>query len=156
MMMDYTYSTSTLLGVVDTKLPYYERLINGHAVDYHITHDPNVGTHTIVAKIHDDCQNDVLQDVEHDPSTFFMLHTWNRRLDKCRMSKHPMARAVCDPRDEYDEEYGKALAYDRLKVAYWSQYEDRLGKFNDLLTEEFDKNSRQMTKISERYLQGED
>ena len=142
--------------VVESKTRYYERPINGHCVYYHITYNPNENTHTVVAKIHDDCRDDVLQDIENDFNMFFMLHTWDNRLDKCRMSKHPMARAVCDPRDEYDEEYGKALAYDRLKVAYWSQYEDRIGKFNDLLTEEFDKNSRRMTKISERYLQGED
>ena len=154
MVTDFTYSTSTLLGVVETKPRRYERPINGHNVIYHITHNDDNGTTTIVAKIHDDCEDDVLSNFE-DRTPFMYLYG-NKTFLRCKMNRHPIGRAVCDPRDEYDEEYGKDLAYRRLEVAYWSQYEDRLGKLNEVLMKYFDENSDLMTKISEKHLQRED
>lgn len=155
MVMDYTATTSTLLGIVPTKPQRYERPINGHNVTYHITRNPNDGTTTIVAKLHDDCREDVLNMLE-DTHGVVIVPFKNHKFDKCCMSKHPTARAVCDPRDEYDEEYGKMLAYKRLEVTYWSQYENRIGKCNELLMKMFDVNSDLMTKISEKHLQRED
>lgn len=140
-------------AVLTTRRRAYERPINGHNVTYHITHDDENNTTTIVAKLHDYCANDVLKHIEHEEWSPFVDVYYNKKCAKCRMPEHPTARATCDPRDEYDEEYGKQLAYDRLKIGYWSQFEDRLGKFNELLMELFDKNSDEMTKISETYLQ---
>ena len=146
---------TTLPATIQRPLSCYERPINGHCVSFHISHSATNGTTTVIAKLHDNCTLDVLNDFEDNQSTSFLVLAWDKRLAKCHMSPHPMARATCDPRDTFDEEYGKRLAYDRLKVAYWSQYEDRLGKLNEVLMDVFNLNSDRMTKISEMYLQGE-
>ena len=133
----------------------YERPINGHEVTYHITRNEETGVVTIIAKLqYDNCALDVVRHiVDREYGTIFDINYWSKSLVKCRMPEHPTARATCDPRDEYNEEYGKQLAYDRLKTGYWSQFEERMGKFNELLLEIFDRSSDEMTKISETYLQ---
>ena len=141
--------------VLMTNRKPYERPINKHKVFYHITRNDETGVITIVAKLHDYCAEDVLRHINWRGDFPFNISYLHKKFSKCLMPAHPTARATCDPRDEYDEEYGKQLAYDRLKIGYWSQFEDRMGKFNDVLLEEFDKNSDEMTKISETYLQEE-
>lgn len=141
---------------MNTKLPRWARPINGHHVDYHYTYNPERNSHIIVAKIDDDCSCDAMIQVDMDQDTPFSMFYYDKKLRKCLMAKHPTARASCDPRDTFDEEFGRNLAHDRLEVAYWSQYENRLGKFNEFLMEMFNKNSERMTKISETYLQRED
>lgn len=60
--------------------------------------------------------------------------------------------AKCDPRDDYDPEYGKMLALGRLKVKYWSYVEDTLAKVNEQLLRTFDAVSDKLTEISEKHL----
>ena len=147
---------TTSPATIQRPLSCYERPINGHPVSFHISHSAKNGTTTVIAKLHDNCTLDVLNNHEDNQSAPFLVLAWHKgSFVKCHMSAHPMARATCDPRDTFDEEYGKRLAYDRLKVAYWSQYEDRLGKLNEVFMDAFNFNSDRMTKISEMYLQGE-
>ena len=134
----------------------WERPINGHSVDYYYTYDPERNSHIIVAKISEDCQWDVISAIEDDPNTPIMICNWHKKMKKCWLAPHPTARASCEPRDTFDLDFGKNLAHDRLEVAYWSQYENRMGKFNEILLEMFEKNSQIMTKVSEAHLQRED
>lgn len=60
--------------------------------------------------------------------------------------------AKCDPRDDYDPEYGKMLALGRLKVKYWSYVEEALADVNEYLLRMFDEISDKLTEISEKHL----
>lgn len=117
--------------------------INKHPVFFFVNNN------IVVAKLMDHCKNDAILSGNQFLDTF-----WISRKDKdtLLMTDHPYATAKCDPRDTFDEDYGKWLAYERLKVAYWSQYENRLGKINDFLLKKFEQNSDLMTKVSEKYL----
>lgn len=128
-------------------------MINGHEVTFFVNNN------VVVAKILDYCADDAIADADKmatgvDWATFFDALPHKTRQG-FYMSKHPYAVAKCDPRDTFNEEYGRRLAFERLKIAYWSQYENRLGKMNDYLLKVFDMNSERMTKISEKYLQKE-
>ena len=149
-------SDDTHVTMAPVKHQRWERPINGHSVDYHYTYDPERNSHIIVAKISEDCQWDVISAIEDDPNTPIMICNWHKKMKKCWLAPHPTARASCEPRDTFDLNFGKNLAHDRLEVAYWSQYENRMGKFNEILLEMFEKNSQIMTKVSEAHLQRED
>lgn len=60
--------------------------------------------------------------------------------------------AKCDPRDDYDPEYGKMLALGRLKVKYWSYVEEALADVNEYLLRMSDEISDKLTQISEKHL----
>ena len=128
-------------------------MINGHEVTFFVNNN------VVVAKILDYCADDAMDDTDKmatgtDWVCFFSNLPYKTKQNFL-MSKHPYAIAKCDPRDTFDEEYGRRLAFERLKIAYWSQYENRLGKMNDFLLKLFDMNSERMTRISEKYLQKE-
>lgn len=126
-------------------------LVNGRPVTFF------VNKNTVVAKLMGDCRNDALDSFEFS-TEFLWTYGKNKKnhRDLAEMSRHPFGKAKCDPRDTFDLEFGKRLAYKRLKVAYWSQFENRLGKINDYLLRLFEENSQKMTRISEKYLQEED
>ena len=124
--------------------------VNHHKVTFFV-HD-----NVVIAKLLDDCERDVLDQFERSSNFAFFCIKDTRLGKSALMSRHPFGKAKCDPRDTFDEEYGCRLALKRLKVAYWSQYENRLGKVNEFLMKMFDRNSDRMTRISEKYLQGED
>lgn len=128
-------------------------MINGHEVTFFVNNN------VVVAKILDYCADDAMDDTDKmaagtDWVCFFGSLPYKTKQNFL-MSKHPYATAKCDPRDTFDEEYGRRLAFERLKITYWSQYENRLGKMNDFLLKLFNMNSEQMTKVSEKYLQKE-
>lgn len=131
-------------------------MINGHEVTFFVNNN------VVVAKLFDYCADDAMDDTDRMVTGagdlvwvgFFDTLPYKTKQNFL-MSKHPYATAKCDPRDTFDEEYGRRLAFERLKVAYWSQYENRLGKMNDFLLKVFNLNSERMTKISEKYLQKE-
>lgn len=128
-------------------------MINGHEVTFFVNNN------VVVAKILDYCADDAIDDTDKmatgmDWVCFFSNLPYKTKQNFL-MSKHPYATAKCDPRDTYDEEYGRRLAFERLKVTYWSQYENRLGKMNSFLLKLFDMNSERMTRVSEKYLQKE-
>ena len=135
--------------------PEYNRTIHGHKVQYHITRD-DAGRTITIAKIHENCKLDVFYDFQDKTHMDILWGHEAKLFGRMYMAAHPVARAVCDPNDDYDEEYGKTLAHRRLEVGYWSMYEDRLGKLNDILMGWFDANSKYMTIISEKHLQRED
>lgn len=142
-------TASTLTAIYPIEHPY---LVNGRPVTFFVSNN------TVVAKLMQDCSDDVLNDFEFNSEFAWMFGKNGKpnHRNLAEMSRHPFGKAKCDPRDTFDLEFGKRIAYKRLKVAYWSQYENRLGKINDYLTRLFEDNSQKMTRISEKYLQEED
>lgn len=141
-------TASTLTAIYPPERIY---TVNGHLVTFFVNNN------TVVAKLMQNCSEDALNEFEFN-SEFLWEFGANKKNHRsfALMSRHPFGKAKCDPRDTFDLEFGKRLAYKRLKVAYWSQFENRLGKINDYLLRLFEENSQKMTRISEKYLQEED
>ena len=54
-----------------------------------------------------------LHHIKHDDNTFWNKK-YHKKFSKMSFPNHMTAKAKCNPEDEWDEEYGKKLAYERL------------------------------------------
>lgn len=102
-------------------------MINGHPVKYIVNGD------MVIAMIKG-CCNDVTSYADDQYKIWFPIY--NRKHHDVDLPDVMKGYAKCDPRDTFDEELGKRIAYRRLQKKYWEKFSDRLTKVSWILQEE--------------------